>query len=43
VPPQIFVTGGDLRNFAQYLGDRATFVPNLVLSGIALASEASSK
>jgi type III pantothenate kinase len=36
-PPQIFITGGDLRQLAQQLGDKATFVPNLVLSGIALA------
>ena len=37
-PPQIFVTGGDLRQLAQYLGDSARFIPNLVLSGIALAA-----
>jgi len=36
--PNIFVTGGDLRQFTQYLGDQATFVPDLVLSGIAVAA-----
>jgi type III pantothenate kinase len=36
--PDIFVTGGDLRQFTQYLGDEATFVPDMVLSGIALAA-----
>jgi type III pantothenate kinase len=36
-PPQIFVTGGDLRQLAKHLGDEATFVPNMVLCGIALA------
>jgi type III pantothenate kinase len=37
-PPQIFVTGGDLRRLAEQLPTPATFVPNMVLSGIALAS-----
>ena len=36
--PDIFVTGGDLRQFTQYLGDEATFVPDMVLSGIAVAA-----
>jgi type III pantothenate kinase len=36
--PDIFVTGGDLRQFTQYLGDDATFVPDMVLSGIAVAA-----
>jgi hypothetical protein len=36
--PNIFVTGGDLRQFTQYLGDEATFVPDMVLSGIAVAA-----
>ena len=36
--PQIFVTGGDLRQLASYLGDSARFIPNLVLSGIAAAA-----
>jgi len=36
-PPSIFVTGGDLRQFAQHLGHGARYVPNLVLSGIAVA------
>jgi type III pantothenate kinase len=35
---EIFVTGGDLRQLALHLGDEATFVPNLVLSGIAIAA-----
>jgi type III pantothenate kinase len=37
-PPEIFVTGGDLRQLAEHLGDEACFVPNLVLSGIAVAA-----
>jgi type III pantothenate kinase len=37
-PPQIFVTGGDLRQLASYLGNSARFIPNLVLSGIAVAA-----
>jgi type III pantothenate kinase len=36
--PEVYVTGGDLRQLAQYLGDKATFVPNMVLSGIAIAA-----
>jgi type III pantothenate kinase len=36
--PQIFVTGGDLRRLAGHLGREARFVPNLVLSGIAVAA-----
>jgi type III pantothenate kinase len=35
--PNIFVTGGDLRQFTQYLDDEATFIPDMVLSGIAVA------
>lgn len=35
--PQVFVTGGDLRQLAEQLGQGATFVPNLVLCGIALS------
>jgi type III pantothenate kinase len=38
-PPSIFVTGGDLRQFAEHLGHGARYVPNLVLSGIAVACE----
>jgi type III pantothenate kinase len=38
-PPEIYVTGGDLRRLAEHLGDEATFVPNMVLSGIALAAQ----
>jgi type III pantothenate kinase len=38
VQPQIFVTGGDLRQFTQYLEADAQFVPDLVLSGIAVAA-----
>jgi len=37
--PQIFVTGGDLRQLARYLGHTAQFIPNLVLSGIAAAAD----
>src|SRR5262245_21553315 len=40
--PEIFVTGGDLRRLAEHLGDEASFVPNLVLSGIAVAARCSS-
>jgi type III pantothenate kinase len=36
--PEIYVTGGDLRQLAEHLGEEAIFVPNLVLSGIALAA-----
>jgi len=39
-PPQLFVTGGDLRQLAKHLGDEAIFVPHLVLCGIALADRA---
>jgi type III pantothenate kinase len=42
-PPQIFVTGGDLRQLAAQLGERARFMPHLVLSGIAVAAQASSR
>ena len=37
--PDIFVTGGDLRQLAPHLGPNARFVPNMVLSGIALAAQ----
>lgn len=40
--PEIFVTGGDLRRLAVHLGDEASFVPNMVLSGIAVAARCSS-
>ena len=36
--PQVFVTGGDLERLATLVGEETQFVPNLVLSGIALAS-----
>jgi type III pantothenate kinase len=36
-PPDVFVTGGDLRQLAAYL-DGASYVPNMVLSGIALSA-----
>ncbi len=36
--PQIFVTGGDLRQFTQYLGSEARYVSDLVLSGIAVSA-----
>src|SRR5262249_47039257 len=39
--PEIFVTGGDLRRLAEHLGDEASFVPNMVLSGIAAAARGS--
>jgi type III pantothenate kinase len=39
-PPQVFVTGGDLRRLAEHL-DGAHYVPNLVLAGIAIAARAS--
>jgi type III pantothenate kinase len=38
IEPNIFVTGGDLRQFTQYLGYQATFVADMVLSGIAVAA-----
>jgi type III pantothenate kinase len=38
-PPEIFVTGGDLRQLAEHLGDNARFVANMVLAGIAAAAE----
>jgi len=38
-PPEIFVTGGDLRRLAEHLGDETIFVPNMVLSGIAIAAQ----
>jgi type III pantothenate kinase len=37
--PDIFVTGGDLRQLAQHLSERARFVPHMVLSGIAIAAQ----
>jgi type III pantothenate kinase len=37
-PSEVFVTGGDLRQLSQHLGEEASFVPNMVLSGIALAA-----
>jgi type III pantothenate kinase len=36
--PEIFVTGGDLRQLTEHLGDEASFVPHMVLSGIAIAA-----
>ena len=36
--PNLFVTGGDLQRLAPLMGDQACFVPNLVLTGIALAT-----
>lgn len=38
-PPEIFVTGGDLRQLTEQLGERARFVPHMVLSGIAVAAQ----
>jgi type III pantothenate kinase len=37
-PPEVFVTGGDLRQLTQQLGDEVTFVPHMVLAGIAVAA-----
>jgi type III pantothenate kinase len=37
-PPQVFVTGGDLRQLAQHVGHGARFVPHLVLCGIAVSA-----
>lgn len=37
-PPALYVTGGDLRQLARHLGGEARFVPNMVLSGIAIAA-----
>jgi type III pantothenate kinase len=36
--PQVFVTGGDLARLAPLLGGDVRFVPNMVLSGIAMAA-----
>ena len=36
-PPQVFVTGGDLRRLAEHV-DGARYVPNMVLAGIAIAA-----
>lgn len=36
--PQVFITGGDLWRLAPILGQDTIFVPNMVLSGIALAA-----
>ncbi len=37
-PPEVIVTGGDLRQLAKHLGSDARYVPNLVLAGIAIAA-----
>jgi type III pantothenate kinase len=37
-PPEIYVTGGDLRQLAEQFGGDARYVPNMVLSGIAVAA-----
>jgi type III pantothenate kinase len=39
-PPQVFVTGGDLRQLAAALGGQTRFVPHMVLAGIAIAERA---
>ena len=39
-PPQVFVTGGDLRQLAAVLGGQTRFIPHMVLSGIAIAERA---
>lgn len=38
VQPHVFVTGGDLRHLAPLVSPHSQFVPNMVLSGIAIAS-----
>jgi type III pantothenate kinase len=38
-PPQLFVTGGDLRQLAIHIGGETRFVPNMVLCGIAVAAK----
>lgn len=38
-PPQVFVTGGDLRKLAAALGPTAEFVPNMVLAGVAISAQ----
>ena len=37
-PPEVIVTGGDLRQLARHLGGEARYVPDLVLAGIAIAA-----
>ena len=37
-PPHVFVTGGDLRHLAPLVSPHSRFVPNMVLSGIAIAT-----
>jgi type III pantothenate kinase len=37
-PPHVFVTGGDLRHLASLVSPHSQFVPNMVLSGIAIAT-----
>jgi type III pantothenate kinase len=41
--PQVFVTGGDLQRLAPLVSADARFVPNLVLSGVAVAARGGSK
>ena len=36
--PHVFVTGGDLRHLAPLVSPHSQFVPNMVLSGIAIAA-----
>jgi type III pantothenate kinase len=36
--PHVFVTGGDLRHLAPLVSPHSRFVPNMVLSGIAIAT-----
>jgi type III pantothenate kinase len=38
VPPDVFVTGGDVQRLASALGPDVRVVPNMVLSGIAIAA-----
>ena len=36
--PYVFVTGGDLRHLAPLVSPHSQFVPNMVLSGIAIST-----
>jgi type III pantothenate kinase len=38
-PPHVFVTGGDLKRLAPLVGGDAVFVPNMVLAGLAIATQ----
>jgi type III pantothenate kinase len=38
-PPQVFVTGGDLARLAPLVDQKARFVPQMVLAGVALVGQ----